>query len=206
MFKYAKITLLALAAFLVLGFSITANAAKPTPVEVMNTPDVNVANTPEVTVANTPDVNVTNDEANAVPVAVVPDVREYYIRTEDMQISDGVQNNIVSFTRPNDRILVIENISIRMEQSAQSAVNAYWLSLPIGSSQCAIPLNLPTTHNGENYQGSQNIKLFVDPDSSFALQVNYSRNPTGGQEAMGHVVIQGYTLPLGSVSFPSSCL
>ena len=38
MFKYAKITLLALAAFLVLGFSITVNAAKPDRQHEMTTP------------------------------------------------------------------------------------------------------------------------------------------------------------------------
>jgi len=60
MFRKAKITLLTLVAFLVLGFSITANAVKPSPVVVVNIPDVNVANMPEVTVVNTPDVNVVN--------------------------------------------------------------------------------------------------------------------------------------------------
>ena len=36
MFKYAKITLLILAAFLVLGFSITVNAAKPPSEQIIN--------------------------------------------------------------------------------------------------------------------------------------------------------------------------
>ena len=53
MSKFAKITLLALAVFLVFGFSITVNAKpgqNPNPsfdVNVINTPDVNVVNTPD---------------------------------------------------------------------------------------------------------------------------------------------------------------
>ena len=40
MFKYAKFTLLILVAFLLLGFSITANAAKPDKDHVLTTPPV----------------------------------------------------------------------------------------------------------------------------------------------------------------------
>ena len=63
-------------------FAVSAAAqsgAKPqtgggvtTPVQVVNTPNVNVANTPSVTVANTPNVNVTNTPS--VTVANAPNV------------------------------------------------------------------------------------------------------------------------------------
>ena len=53
MSRFTKFALLTLAAFFALGFSITANAAPPTP-------DVNVVNTPDVIVANTVDTRVVN--------------------------------------------------------------------------------------------------------------------------------------------------
>lgn len=50
-----------------LGLSTSAWSDKPTPVDVVNTPNVNVVNTPSVNVANTPGVTVNNAASNPVP-------------------------------------------------------------------------------------------------------------------------------------------
>ena len=167
--------------------------------------------TVDVNVINTPGVNVVNDEFNPVPVTVDPAVREHYSKSVSFSIAASTVNKIVQFTTPSDRILVVESVSIRVNQEPGSPPDRYWVHVPTGNASCGVPLNFPTAGGVGQlsglvaWQASQNIHAIVDPDSIFTLQVNYGRFPAT-QSANGFIVIVGHTLPLGSVNFPSSCL
>lgn len=101
-------------------------AAKPKPVEVVNTPDVNVTNMPDVNVANTADVNianvpeviVTNDSSNPVSVNVENEAfnvqisDEYFVKGDTIALFPGDRfESKELFTVPADKTLIIEYIS-----------------------------------------------------------------------------------------------
>lgn len=160
----------------------------------------------------TVDVNVINDEFNSVPVTVTPAVREHYFKSAIFSIAAASQNKIVLFTLPTDRILVVESVSINVEQEPGSLPVQYKLQVPTGSASCAVPLNFPTAggvvqvSSHVAWQASQNLHAIADPDSVFTnLEVNYGRL-SAAQSAKGIIAIMGHTLPLGSVNFASNCI
>lgn len=112
--KKVKVVLITLLAFFVIGFSITVNAAKPTPVEVINTPYVNVVNLPAVQevsgaveVVGTPDVNVANTTPISVTVTNGALLREPY---SDVAYDDGMP--WADFhTVPTGKRLHVEHVS-----------------------------------------------------------------------------------------------
>ena len=118
MFNYAKFTLLTLAAFLVLGFSITANA-KASQVEVVNTPDVNVTNIPDVNVVNRPNVTVTNTPnvrvVNTTPLNVVVTNAPLKIDFHQERHAEigSLWNIKIPFDNiPTGKLLEVEHISV----------------------------------------------------------------------------------------------
>ncbi len=160
-------------------------------------------------------VTVDNTELDPVPVKVLPNARQHYFRQDVLEISPGVTNGSLLFPIPTGRVLVIESIAITATHPAGTLPWQYDIAVPLGNTSCRYPLNLPTTQGGESplaggntvWQSSQNVRLFIDPASSFTnLRVFYGRMPTLSEAAQAIVVVQGYTLPPESVVFPANCL
>jgi len=212
MFKFAKITLLALAVFLVLGFSITANAGPPTPnVNVVNTPDVNVVNTPDVNVVNTPDVNVVNDLASHVELsagdAAAEDTGCSWGRAFYRIGMDGILAE-EEFVVPDDYALIVTDVSwsANIYPTVFTPGRVLRLSLitaePDGSNDTRIYLSSTVEITEENKFGllggieSWNTGFLVGPGRIVCPNVNNNDQNGGATNTIGSGFLRGKLVPI----------
>jgi hypothetical protein len=159
----------------------SAFAAKPSPVDVVNTPDVSVV--------NTPDVNVVNTSAEPIPTAVQSLPERFLVHDGQSFALEPNPNIAFELSVPADVVLTDLVLSLRsvslltavFVQDRSTQATLVWQS--IGSAE--------STWAGSN-EGQWSLHLASGLQSPGGLRIGVYCNNIGGNSCNGALMWSGY--------------